>query len=235
VGDEVFGYCDGAFAGSVVVPAVQLLKKPAEVRFEDAAAVPIAALTALQALRDVAAVQPGQHVLVIGASGGVGTFAVQLARGFGATVTGVCSGRNADLVRSLGADDVVDYTATDPFTLPKRFDVVLDAVGNGSLSQLRKLVCPGGILLLVGSPKGTFLGGIDRMVGGMLLSLIGAPRIRAVLSLANPEDLRVLGALMAAGKVNAVIDRTFALEHTGDALRYVEAGHACGKVVIVPA
>jgi NADPH:quinone reductase-like Zn-dependent oxidoreductase len=233
VGDEVFGLGQGAF-GEVARGRENLLAaKPANLTFVQAAAVGVSAMTALQALRDHGHVSAGQHVLVIGASGGVGTFAVQLAKAFGAEVTGVCSSTKVDLVRELGADHVIDYTHEDVTAGNLRYDLVLDTGGNTSLSQLRRVLTPEGTLVIVGGETdGRWLGGADRQVRAMLMSAFVSQQLGSFICRENHEDLLVLGELVEAGKVTPAIDRTFPLSETAKAIRYLTDGHARGKVVV---
>jgi NADPH:quinone reductase-like Zn-dependent oxidoreductase len=232
VGDEVFGIAEGSFAEYAPARADKLARKPANLTFEQAAAVTISALTALQGVRDRGRVQPGQRVLVIGASGGVGTFAVQIAKAFGAHVTGVCSTSKVDMVRSLGADHVIDYTAGDTEG-GHRYDVIIDTGGHRPLRRLRRSLTPRGTLVIVGSETGgRWLGGFDRTIRAMLLS----PFIRQTLApLANSEnaaDLVVLTELVQSGKVTPVIDRTYPLEEVSTAIERMQAGQARGKLVV---
>ena len=236
-GDEVFGGRDGAFAQYVCVRegrAVAL--KPAEITFEQAASMPIAAITALQAVRDKGKVQPGQKVLINGASGGVGTFTVQIAKSYGADVTGVCSGRNIDLVKSLGADRVIDYTKEDFAKGSERYDVMIDNVGTGhSLSECKRVLTPNGKYVLVGggsaSEQGLF-GPLIRPIKAMILSKFGNQQMGMMMAQLKHDDLAVLADLLKSGKIKAVIDRTYKLSDLPDAIRYLEQGHARGKVVI---
>jgi NADPH:quinone reductase-like Zn-dependent oxidoreductase len=233
-GEEVFGICEGSFAEYVCARADKLAPKPANLTFEQAAAVPISALTALQALRDRGKVQPGQTVLIIGAAGGVGSFAVQLAKAFGAEVTGVCSTTKVDLVRSIGADEVIDYTREDFADGARRYDLIVDTAGRRSLSQLRRALAPRGTLVIVGGEGGgRWLGGFDRLIlRAPILSLLVRQRLRPLVSKERREDLVVLKELIEAGKVTPVIDRTYPLGEAPEAIRYLEAGHARGKIVI---
>jgi len=234
-GDEVFGGRTGAFAEYVAVREDRAVApKPTNLTFEEAAAVPIAAVTALQALRDQGKVQPGQKVLINGASGGVGTFAVQIARALGADVTGVCSTRNVALVRSLGADRVIDYTREDFTTTGQRWDVILDNVGNHSLRECRRALAPNGRYVMVGGQPGQWIDPLPRALGALVLSRFVSQDLRMFLAELNGRDLAVLGELMQAGKVKPVIDRRYPLGEASAALRYVEAGHARGKVVLTP-
>ncbi len=233
-GDEVFGGRDGAFAEYLSVGEGKALSlKPANLTFEQAAAVPIAAVTALQALRDKGNIQSGQRVLINGAAGGVGTFAVQIARSFGAEVTGVCSTRNTQLVGSIGANHVIDYTRED-FTLgPQRYDLIIDTVGNRTLSELRRVLTPAGTVVIVGGPStGKWIGPMAGLVKAMLYSPLVSQKFTFMLAQLNQKDLEVLRELMESGKLTPVIDRRFALNEVPAAIEYLEAGHARGKVVI---
>jgi NADPH:quinone reductase-like Zn-dependent oxidoreductase len=231
-GDEVYGTCNGSFAEYVTARADQLARKPATLTFEQAAAVPISAVTALQGLRDRGRVRPGQEVLVLGASGGVGTFAVQIAKAFGAEVTGVCSTGKVDLVRSLGADHVVDYTAGDVGD-GRRYDVVLDTGGHRSLSRLRRTLTPRGTLVIVGSETdGRWLGGFDRTIRAMLLSPFVGQHLAPLASSENAADLSVLTGLVESGQVIPVVDRTYPLDGAAAAIRHLLDGKARGKLVV---
>jgi NADPH:quinone reductase-like Zn-dependent oxidoreductase len=233
-GDEVFGVCDGgSFAEYASTRADKLAIKPANLAFEQAAAVPISALTALQAVRDKAHVTSGQKVLIIGASGGVGTFAVQIAKAFGAEVTGVCSPAKVDLVNSLGADHVIDYTRDDIADGEQRYDAILDIGGNRRLSHLRRALTHAGTLVIVGGETdGRWLGGSDRQVRAILLSKLVSQTLGTFVTSENAEDLAALRDLVEAGTVAPAIDRTYPLSETAAAIRYVQDGHARGKVVI---
>src|SRR5215510_2027561 len=235
-GDEVFGGRTGAFAQYVRARADRaVVLKPASVTFEQAASVPIAALTALQAVRDEGKVQPGQKVLINGASGGVGTFAVQIAKVFGAEVTGVCSTRNVEMVRSLGADRVIDYTREDFTKSTTRYDVVLDLIGNRPLLENRRVLTTKGIYVLVGGggPEDQgFIGPLVQPVKEFILSPFVSQKLVMLFAELNKKDLTLVGDLMQAGKVKAVIDRRYKLSEVPEALRYLEKGHARGKVVI---
>ena len=230
-GDEVFGWCDGSFAEYAAVPHHQLRLKPTNLTFEQAAAVPISGFAALQALRDTGGVRPGQQVVIIGASGGVGSFAVQLAKAFGAEVTGVCSTKSVDLVRSIGADQVVDYTQED-FTRTGRYDLILEMAGNRSLADLRRALTPKGTLVLVGGSGGKWFMGTGRTLRAVLVSPLVGQRLRSFLSKPRGADLVVLKELIEAGKVTPVIDRTFPLSETPEAIRYVGERSTQGKTVI---
>lgn len=233
-GDEVFGGKFGAFAEYVSVREDRaLVLKPVNMTFEQAAAVPIAAITALQALRDKGQIKPGQKVLINGASGGVGTFAVQLAKSFGAEVTGVCSTKNVAMVRSIGADHVIDYTQEDFTKSGEHYDLILDTVGNHTLLENRRALTPHGIFVIVGGPtNGQWIGPMMGLIEALMLSPFVSQKFRPFLAELNPGDLSVLGELMQAGKVTPVIDRQYALSEVAAAMRYLEAGHARGKVVI---
>jgi NADPH:quinone reductase-like Zn-dependent oxidoreductase len=232
-GDEVFGTSDGSFAEFALAREDRLAPKPANLDFVQAAAVPTSALTALQALRDAGRVEAGQRVLVIGAAGGVGTFAVQLAKAFGTHVTGVCSTAKVDLVRSIGADDVLDYTKDDPTDGTRRFHLILDTAGNRPISRLRRALTPRGTLVIVGGEGGgRWFGGADRQLRAALLSPFVSHKLRGVLLTENADDLRAVADLIESGAVTPVIDRTYPLAETLDAIRYLAEGRARGKVVI---
>jgi NADPH:quinone reductase-like Zn-dependent oxidoreductase len=231
-GDEVFGICDGSFAEYACAREDKLAPKPANLSFEQAAAVPISASTALQGLRNQGRLQPGQKVLAVGASGGVGTFAVQLAKAFGTEVTGVCSTAKVDLVRSIGADHVIDYTREDVADAGDRYDLVLDVGGNRSLSQLRRALTPRGTLVIVGGEDGGRWTGMDRQVRALAISPFVRQRLRMFVNRENREDLQTLTELIEAGKLTPVVDRTYPLADAPEAIRYLEAGRARGKVVI---
>ncbi len=232
-GDEVFGGANGAFAEYVLVResgAVAL--KPANVSFEEAASVPIAALTALQALRDKGRLEAGQKVLINGASGGVGTFAVQIAKAFGAEVTGVCSTRNVEMVRSIGADHVFDYKQEDYTKSGHRYDLVVDMVGNHSIRRNLDVLTPNGTLVLVGGGKGDWVEPLKGPLQAMLLSPFFEKEIALILAQLDSGDLAMLADLMEKGEVKPVIDRRYSLEQVPDALRYSESGRARGKIII---
>lgn len=236
VGDEVFGWGTGMFAEYASVPVRNLLPKPAALTFEQAAAVPISGMTAYQGLSGRARPRPGQQVLVIGAAGGVGTFAVQIARAYGAEVTGVCSSTKVELVRSLGADHVVDYTREDFTQGGRRYDVILDMVGDRPVSLLRRLLTPAGTLVLVGVENGgPVLGGWDRSLKAMLIApLVRQRQVRPLSSIGRKPDLLGLKDLIDAGKLVPVVDRTYPLDRTAEAFHDLAGGHARGKVVITP-
>ena len=235
-GDEVFGGKGGALAEYLVARADKaVVLKPANVTFEQAAAVPIAGVTALQGLRDTGKIQPGQKVLINGASGGVGTFAVQIAKSLGADVTGVCSGRNAEMVRSLGANHVIDYTREDFTRGAQRYDVILDNVGTQPLSGFRRVLNPNGICVLIGGggpDEGRWIGPLSRPIKALFLSPFVSQKFVMLLADMNKKDLTVLTDLMQSGKVTPVIDRRYSLSQVPEAIRYLEEGHARGKVVI---
>ncbi len=233
-GDDVFGARTGAFAEYVSVREDRaVVLKPANLTFEQAASVPIAAITALQGLRDKGHIQPGQKVLINGASGGVGTFAVQIAKSFGAEVTGVCSTRNVDMVRSIGADHVIDYTKEDFTKSGQFYDVMLDNVGNHSLLDCRRVLNPDGKYIMVGGQSGRWIDPLPRAFSTGMLSRFVSQKMGMMLAQLKKEDLTILGDLMQAGKVTPVIDRRYRLNELPAAMRYLEAGHARGKVVIV--
>ena len=232
-GDEVIGIGQGSYAEYTRVLEDKLAPKPANLTFEQASVVPISGLTALQAVRDSGKVQPGQKVLIIGASGGVGTFAVQIAKSFGAEVTGVCSTTKVDLVRSLGADHVIDYTHEDFANGEQRYDVILDTGGHSSLSRLRRTLAPRGTLVIVGAETdGRWFGGFDRSIRAMVLSRFVSQQLVAFVNSENHEDMIVLKDLIDAGKATPAIDRTYPLSEAPKAIHYLEEGHARGKVAI---
>ena len=228
-GDAVFGVCRGAFAEYGSASVQKLAPKPANVSFEQAAAMPIAAFTALQGLRDAGKIRPGQRVAIDGASGGVGTFAVQLAKTFGAEVTAVCSTGKLDTMRALGADHVVDYTREDFTRDGRRYDLILAANGYHSIFDYRRALAPGGIYVMTGG------GGIPMLQAiflGPLLSLVGGKKLRMKGAKSDKQDLSVLRGLLETGKITPLIDRTYPLSETAEAVRYLEEGHARGKVVL---
>ena len=231
-GDEVFGWCDGAFAEHASAGEGHFVLKPADLMFEQAATVATSAIAALQAVRDQGEIQAGQKVLIIGASGGVGTFAVQIAKAFGAETTGVCSTRNVDLVRSIGVDHVIDYTQEDFSRSGHRYDLILDTAGNRSLSSLRRALSPKGTLVIGGGRGGPWLMGVDRQFRALVLSPFVSQRLRALASRRTHEDLVVLKELIEARKVTPVIDRTYPLSETPQAVDHVDKGHTQGKTVI---
>ncbi len=239
-GDAVFGTCKGAFAEYVCAPESALVVKPDNVTFEQAASVPIAALTALQGLRlgglglgglgDKGHIQPGQKVLINGASGGVGTFAVQIAKSFGADVTGVCSTRNVEMVRSIGAKQVIDYTREDFTKSGQRYDLILDCVGNHSLLAHRRALNPNGVCVVAGA-KGLW-DFLTRALTAPVLSRLVSQKFVTFIAKLNKKDLTIMRELMATGKVTPVIDRRYSLSEVPEAMRYLETRHARGKVVI---
>jgi NADPH:quinone reductase-like Zn-dependent oxidoreductase len=236
-GDEVFGGRSGAFAEYVCVRADRggIALKPANITFEQAGAVQIAGLTALQAVRDKGKVQPGQKVLINGASGGVGTFAVQIAKVFGAHVTGVCSTRNVDMVKSLGADQVIDYTKEDFAKGSERYDVILDNVPNHSLSECRGVLTPNGKYVMIGGGgphDSPWIGPFGRVINARLMSPFISQEMGMMMAEVKKDDLNILADLMQSGKVTTVIDRRYKLSEVPEAIRYLEQGHARGKVVI---
>ena len=236
-GDDVFGGREGAFAQYVCRRAVgSVALKPAGLTFEQAASINIAGITALQGVRDKGKVQPGQKVLINGASGGVGTFAVQLAKNFGAEVTGVCSTRNIELVQSLGADHVIDYTKEDFTKGTERYDVLLDNVGNHSLSECRRVLTPNGTYVLIGGGGANeqgFLGGLAKALDAAVYSKFVSQKMGMMMADPSTKDLTLLADMMQSGKIKPVIDRTYkSLSEVPEAIRYLEEGHARGKVVI---
>jgi len=228
----VFGACTGALAEYACAPEARLASKPQNIAFEQAASVPVAGVTALQGLRDKGQIQPGQKVLINGAAGGVGTFAVQIAKSFGAHVTGVCSTKNVDLVRSLGADQVVAYTQQDFTRSGQRFDLILDNVGNHSLSAFRRVLNPRGRCVIAGAPKQAAVFFVTRSIAAPVLSWVVGQKFGLFIAKITKEDLTAIGELIAAGKVTPVIDKPYRLGEVAEALRYLETGHARGKVVI---
>ncbi len=235
LGDAVFGTTRGGFAEYACAPVRSIAKKPATVSFDEAAAAGVAAITALQALRDTGRLQPGERVLVNGASGGVGTFAVQMAKWLGAHVTAVCSARNLDLVRSIGADETIDYAVSDFTAGPPRFDVVLDMIGRQSLRACRRAMTPRGRYVIVGAPSGRWLAPFDRVLRAVVLSRFVGQELRLAMIRANSDDAATLADLLDRGTVRSVIDLRYQLGDVTAAVRYVEEGHARGKVVIAVA
>jgi len=230
-GDAVFGIGKGAFAEYACAAEAKLIRKPEGVSFDQAAAVPIAGLTALQGLRDEGHLQPGQKVLVNGAAGGIGTFSVQIAKSFGANVTGVCSTRNVELVRSLGADRVIDYTRDDFAQSGEPYDMLLDNVGNRSLSAIRRVLSPAGICVMAGAPKDLWAV-LARLLQAFAWSLFLKQKFKFFIAKMNRDDLTTLCSLIEAGKLSPAIDRRYSLAETASAITYVEEGHARAKVVI---
>ncbi len=232
-GDEVYGSCDGSFAEYARVAVNKLALKPENLSYETAASCPISAIAALQAVRDKAKVHAGQKVLIIGASGGVGTFAVQLAKAFGAEVTGVCSTAKVDMVRAIGADHIIDYTREDFTDGKRRYDVIVDTGGNRRLSQLRRALTTTGTLVIVGGEtEGRWLGGFDRQIRAHLMSLVVSQNLGTLTSSENSADLVALKELIESGKVTPRVDKTYPLGDVPMAIRYMTDGHAGGKVVI---
>jgi NADPH:quinone reductase-like Zn-dependent oxidoreductase len=233
-GDEVFANVEaGGFAEYTCVSEGLVAPKPANLTFERAAAVPLAALTAVQGLRDAGQVQPGQKVLIVGASGGVGTFAVQIAKSFGAEVTGVCRTRNVEMVRSLGADHVIDYTQEDFTESGQKYELIFQLAGTRSPSDCRRALTSRGTLLLSsGESSGRWLGPVDRIIKAAVLSPFVSQKLGSFLAKPDSDDLQFLKELIEAGKVKPVIDRTYSLGEAPDAIRYLEEGHARGKIVI---
>jgi NADPH:quinone reductase-like Zn-dependent oxidoreductase len=233
VGDEVFGIAPGSFAEYAVAREDKLSRKPTNITFEQAAAVPVSGITALRAVRDVGRVGPGQKVLITGASGGVGSYAVQLARAFGAEVTGVSSTSKLDLVRSLGAEHVIDYTVDDFADGAQRYDVIIDIAGNPTLSRLRRALTRTGTAVLVGGEEGgNFSGGMNRQVRALAVSLIVRQRLAMVVPTERGSDIQDLAELIEAGKVTPSIDRTYPLAQAPEAMRRLEAGDVRGKIAI---
>ena len=233
-GDAVFGWCDGSFAEYAIAPEDQLAAKPANLSFEQAGVVPISGFAALQGLRDVGEVQAGQRVLVIGAAGGVGSFAVQLAKAFGAHVTGVASTTQVDLVRSIGADSVIDYTRQDVTDGARHFDLILDCAGRRTLSQLRRALTPKGTLVIVGGEGGgRLMGGFLRNLRAPVLSRFVGQPLRMLASKERPEDLQALRELLEAGKVTPLIDRSFPLREVPEAVRHMVEGRGRGGLTVI--
>jgi NADPH:quinone reductase-like Zn-dependent oxidoreductase len=231
-GDQVFGACRGAFAQYACSPDSAVVLKPENLTFEQAASAPVAALTALQGLRDKGQLQPGQKVLINGASGGVGTFAVQIARVLGAEVTGVCSARNVDLILSLGAHRVIDYAREDFTEAGQRYDLLLDCMGNHPLSACRRVLHPTGFYVMVGGPSGRWIAPMGRVLRMLLLARFVSQKLVFFMAQVNQRDLTLVAELMACGKLTPVIDRSYPLNAVADAIRYLEEGHARGKIVI---
>ncbi|HZP48499.1 MAG TPA: NAD(P)-dependent alcohol dehydrogenase [Vicinamibacterales bacterium] len=232
IGDEVFGTVRGSFAEYASGSTRSLARKPASVSFEHAAAAGVAAITALQAVRDNGRVRPGERVLVNGAAGGVGTFAVQIARWLGAEVTAVCSARNIDLVRSLGAARAIDYTRDDFTVGADRFDAIIDTVGGQPLRACRRVLTPRGRYVIVGGPPGRWLAPFDRALRAAVLSRVGSQELGLVMVRASRDDFATLADLLGGGIVKAVVDREYALEDVPAAIGYLEQGHARGKVIV---
>lgn len=233
VGDRVWGVGDGSYAEYAVARTERVVPQPENATFADTAAIPMAGVTAIQGLRDRAAVQPGQHVLVIGASGGVGTYAVQIAKAYGAEVTAVVSTRNIDLMKEIGADHVIDYTTTDFADSDVRYDAIFDNVGNSSFRSLRSAMTEKGIYVMVSGPKHRILGPVRRMLRMMALSAVVSQKLLPFLATFSKEDLVELNEMVAAGQVRTVIDRRYTLAETANAMRHQGEGHAQGKTVII--
>ena len=231
-GDEVFGTCRGSFAEYAVARADRLASKPENVSFEQAAAVPISGYAALQAVREHGSVRAGRRVLIIGAGGGVGTFAVQLAKAYGAEVTGVCSTAKIELVRSIGADHAIDYTQGDFADGRNRYDVILDIAGNRSLSQLRRVLTPRGTLVIVGGEDAGNWLGVRRQLRAAALSPFVRQKLGTCISKERGQDLEELRKLLETGTIRPVVDRTFPLDEVPEAVRYLRDGRARGKIVI---
>jgi NADPH:quinone reductase-like Zn-dependent oxidoreductase len=233
-GNAVFGWCGGAFAEYVCTSESALVIKPDNVSFEEAASVPVAGLTALQGLRGKGHIQPGQKVLINGAAGGVGTFAVQIAKSFGADVTGVCSTRNVDMVRSIGADRVIDYTQEDVTQSGQHYDVIFDLVANHSFAARRRMLNPKGIYIGAGilGLGGSVIGLLAHQTGELVLSPFASQKFVTFMAKLNQADLTIMRELIATGKVTPVIDKRYRLSEVPEAIRYLEEGHARGKVVI---
>jgi len=231
IGDEVFGIARGSFAEYAAAQADKLMQKPSRLTFEQAAVVPVSATTALQGLREVGHVRAGEKVLIVGASGGVGTYAVQLAKAFGASVTGVCSTAKVDLVRSIGADEVIDYTREDFADGTKRFDLILDTGGNTRLSRLRRALTPKGTLVIVGGEGGK-LTGVGRQLRAVALSPLLPQRLAMFVNKESHDDLDAVRRLIENGQVTPIVDRTYPLAEVADAVRHLEAGKVRGKIAI---
>jgi len=231
-GDSVFGAAGAAFAEYVVVRESRVMAKPARITMAQAAAIPIAAITALQGVRDHGGVRAGSRVLVNGASGGVGTFAVQIAAALGAEVTGVCSSRNVALVQSIGAARVIDYSTTDFTTQPDRYDAIIDMVGNHPLGALRNVLAPGGTYVMIGGPSGKWLAPMPRAAATVVRSWFGSQPMRFFIAQFNEPDLTFLQALVDSGRVTPVVDRTYPFDQLPEAMAYLETGRARGKVVV---
>ena len=232
-GDDVFGGKTGAFAEYVTITDDRALAlKPSNVSFEQAASLPIAAITALQALRNKGQLQPGQKVLINGASGGVGTFAVQIAKAIGAEVTGVCSGRNAEMVRSIGADHIIDYKKENYTETGQKYDLIIDMIGNHTLSDNRQVLTPEGTFVIIGGSKGNWLGPLIGPIKATMYAPFVGQKFSLLMAQMRQEDLTTLAALMEAGEITPVIDRRYSLSEVPEAIRYSEEGHARGKIII---
>ena len=231
-GDAVFGMCKGAFAEYACTSESALVIKPDNVTFEQAASAPVAAFTALQGLRDQGKLQPGQKVLINGAAGGVGTFAVQIAKSFGAEVTGVCSTRNVEMVRSIGAGHLIDYTQEDFTKSGQRYDLIFDLVANHSVLACRRVLNPKGTYVMAGALSGRLIGFLAFPIKALVLSRFVSQKFVVFIATSSKEDLTIMGELIAAGKVTPVIDKRYSLSEVPEAIRYLEEGHARGKVII---
>jgi NADPH:quinone reductase-like Zn-dependent oxidoreductase len=232
-GDEVFGTCRGSLSEYACTAESSVVVKPDSVTFEQAASAPVAALTALQGLRNHGHIQPGQKVLINGAAGGVGTFAVQIAKWLGAEVTGVCSTRNVEMVRSIGADQVIDYTRQDFTKSGQVYDVILDNIGNHPFSECRRILKPNGTFVVIGGPSGAWMiGAMLRLLARLVLSRFAGQKFAFFVARSNKEDLTRIGELIRSGKITPIIDRRYPLAEASEAIRYLETGHARGKVVI---
>ena len=232
-GDQVYGTCDGSFAEYACAKAERFAPKPANLSFEQAAVVPVSGMTALNGLRNAGKLQPGQKVLIIGAAGGVGTYAVQLAKAFGAVVTGVCSTSKVDLVREIGAEEVIDYTREDFTDGMRQFDLILDTAGRRPLSHLRRALTPQGTLVIIGGEGGDrWLGGFQRQIFAPVRSLFTEQKLMGLISKERQQDLLSLKDLIEAGELTPVIDRTYPLSEAPQAIGFLEQGHARGKVVL---
>jgi NADPH:quinone reductase-like Zn-dependent oxidoreductase len=233
-GDDVFGWCDGALAEFAAVPEAQLTHKPSNLSLEEAALVPIAAFTAIQGVRDKGRVGRGKKVLITGASGGVGNYVIQLAKHYGAEVTAVSSVAKFDLVRSLGADHVIDYKTQPLTSIELQYDVLIDLYGNPAFSEIASVMKPGGTVVLIGGSGGRWFMGVDRWLRAPFVALFRGFRARPLVHKDRHDDLMTLKGLIEAGEVRPVLDRTFALDETAKAIEYVTDGHAHGQVVVTP-
>lgn len=234
VGDEVFGAGAGTFAEYVSVKGDRLVHKPAHLSFKEAAAVAVGALTAMQGLRDHGRIARGQRVLINGASGGVGTYAVQLAKHFGAEVTGVCSTRNVEMVRELGADHVIDYSKDDFTAQAKQYDLIFDAVGNRKMSHYKRCLSPAGCYVVITGPKRPILGPLSHMLKAFLAFKVGTRRAAPFIAAINHSDLELCQTLLASGEMRSVIDAVYPLDNIAEAFHHLETGHARGKIIVVP-
>ncbi|GLR72214.1 NADPH:quinone reductase [Agaribacter marinus] len=232
LGDEVFGCAAGAFAEYVNANIDTLVRKPSNISFEEAAAVPVAALTAVQGLRDHGHLTPGQRVIINGASGGVGTYAVQLAKYFGAEVTGVCSTKNVEMVRALGADHVIDYIMDDFTARGIEYDLILDNIGNRQISHYKRCLTPSGSYIAVGAPKGRILGPVPHMLKALLAFKFGTRHAAVFMAQQTPSDLALFSELLESGAMRSAIDTIYPLDEIAAAFRHLETGHARGKIII---